>query len=162
MDKLESFVNRFSRYLNWIAGVGLIAMAGLAAADIVANKAFKSPLPGGIEVVGFLGVVVSAFAIAQTQILRGHIEVEFIVEYLPKRVKRILYIFVYICCLILWALIAWRSFDFGLVLQTTGEVSMTERIPFYPFVYGIAFCGIVTFLVLVVQVVREIVGVVKK
>jgi TRAP-type C4-dicarboxylate transport system permease small subunit len=162
MEKFQKLVDRASHLLNVIAGVGLIAMATLAVSDIIGNKAFKFPLPGGIEVVGFLGVVVTAFSIAQTQILRGHIEVEFIVDRLPKKAKGIIYIFVYFCLLILWAVIAWRSYDFGRILQTTGEVSMTERIPFYPFVYAIAFCCILTFLVLVLQLIKEISGVVKK
>lgn len=162
MEKFEKFVNRFSQYLNCVAGIGLIIMAMLAVADIIGNKVFKFPLPGGIEVVGFLGVVVTAFSISQTQILRGHIEVEFVVDRLPKKAKRIIYIFVYFCLLILWAVIAWRSYDFGRILQTTGEVSMTERIPFYPFVYAISFCCILTFLVVVLQLIKEISGVVKK
>ena len=160
LEKFEKFTSRFSHYLNWIAGIGIVAMAALIVADIIGNKVFKSPLPGGIEYIGFLGVVVIAFAIAQTQFLRGHIEVEFIVEYFPKKVQRWLSIFVYICLLALWAVIAWRCIDFGLVLQNSGEVSMTERIPFYPFVYAIAFCCIPTFMVMLIQLIR-VVGVKK-
>lgn len=156
MDNFEKFVNRFSHYLNLIAGVGLVAMALLIVLDIIGNKAFKFPLPGGIEFVGFLGVVVIAFAIAQTQLLRGHIEVEFIVQYFSKRVQRGLAIFVHICLLVLWVVIAWRSVDFGMILQSTGEVSMTERIPFYPFVYAIAFCCVPMFLVVLIQLIKEI------
>ena len=133
-------------------------MALLIVLDIIGNKAFKFPLPGGIEFVGFLGVVVIAFAIAQTQYLRGHIEVEFIVQYLPQKIQQGLAIFVHICMLVLWAVLAWRSVDFGIVLQSTGEVSMTERIPFYPFVYAIAFCCIPMFLVVLIQLIKELTG----
>jgi TRAP-type C4-dicarboxylate transport system permease small subunit len=100
--------------------------------------------------------VVIAFAIAQTQYFRGHIEVEFIVQYLPKNIQRVISIFVHICLLVLWAVIAWRSVDFGMVLQSTGEVSMTERIPFYPFVYAIAFCCIPMFLVVLIQLIKKL------
>jgi TRAP-type C4-dicarboxylate transport system permease small subunit len=162
MNQFEIFIKRISYYLNWISGIGLIAMAALAVGDIIGNKAFKYPLPGGIEVVAFLGVVVSAFSIAHTQIQRGHIEVEFIIERFPKRLQRAIYIFNDICLVVLWAIIAWRTFDYALILQNTGEVSMTERIPFYPFVYGIALCSVLTFLVFIVQLVREIGRVVKK
>ena len=156
MDNFEKFIKRFCNYLNQIAGVGLVVMSLLIVLDIIGNKAFKFPLPGGIEFVGFLGVVVIAFAIAQTQYFRGHIEVEFIVQYLPKNIQRVISILVHICLLVLWAVIAWRSVDFGMVLQSTGEVSMTERIPFYPFVYAIAFCCIPMFLVVLIQLIKEL------
>jgi TRAP-type C4-dicarboxylate transport system permease small subunit len=162
MGKFEKYINIISFYLNSIAGVGLIAMAALAVLDIIGNKAFKYPLPGGIEVVGFLGVVVTAFAIAQTQILRGHIEVEFIIERFPRKLQKAIYIFNYVCLVVLWLVIAWRMIDYALILQNTGEVSMTERIPFYPFVYCLAFCCILTFLVFVTQLAKEITGARKK
>ena len=41
-------------------------------------------------------------------------------------------------------------------LQVKGEVSMTQGIPFYPFIYGIAFCSISVFLVLLVQCIRVV------
>jgi TRAP-type C4-dicarboxylate transport system permease small subunit len=162
MNQFEVFVKRISNYLNWISGIGLIAMAVLAVGDIIGNKAFKYPLPGGIEVVGFLGVVVAAFAIAHTQIQRGHIEVEFIIERFPKNLQKIIYVFNYVCLSILWAVISWRMFDYALILQKTGEVSMTERIPFYPFVYGLSLCCLLTFMVFIVQLVREIGSIQKK
>ncbi len=158
MNNFEKFVSRFSHFLNLIAGVGLVVMALLIVLDIIGNKVFKFPLPGGIEYVGFLGVVVIAFAIAQTQYFHGHIEVEFIVQYLPQKIQRVLAIFVHICLLALWAVLAWRSVDFGIILQSTGEVSMTERIPFYPFVYAIALCCIPMFLVVLIQLLQVLTG----
>ena len=162
MKKLEKFVNNVSRYLNWLAGVGLIAMAILVVADIIGNKVFKFPLPGGIEYVAFFGVIVTAFAIAQTQLFHGHIEVEFIANYFSRKTQRILAIFVYVCSLVLWLVILWTSIEFANTLLRTGEVSMTERIHFYPFVYAMAFCCIPVLLVLSVQLIKEISGTKKR
>ena len=162
MNQFEIIVKRVSYYLNWISGVGLIAMAILAVADIIGNKAFKHPLPGGIEIVGFLGVIVAAFAIAHTQVLRGHIEVEFIIERFPKKLQKYINIFNCVCLVVLWAIIGWRSFDFALILINTGEVSMTERIPFYPFVLLTVLCYILTFFVFIMQLIKEIGSIQKK
>jgi len=140
----------------------LVAMLSLIVADIIGIKLFNWPIPGGIEIVAFLGVVVTAFAIAYTQVLRGHIQVEFVVMRLPKRVQAVIRAFVCLLGLVLFALLAWRSYDFGRVLQVTGEVSMTQRIPFYPFVYTIAFCCIPVCLVLLVEFLRSVTKAVKK
>jgi TRAP-type C4-dicarboxylate transport system permease small subunit len=162
MHRLERFASSLSNWFNWLAGIGLVAMLGLTVADIIGIKLLSWPIPGGIEFVAFLGVVVTAFAIAYTQVLRGHIEVEFVVMRLPPRIQAAIAVFVWFLSLVLFVLLAWQSIDYGLSLQTTGTVSMTQRIPFYPFVYGIAFCCIPVCLVLVVELLKSVTRVVKK
>jgi len=156
IDRLERFVRSLSNWLNWVAGVALVAMLALIVADIIGAKLFKWPIPGGIEMVGFLGVVVIAFAIAHTQVVRGHIEVEFLVTRLPKKAQGILAGLVQFLGMALFGLLAWRSYDFAHTLQVKGEVSMTQEIPFYPFVYGIAICSVAAFLVLLVQYITAV------
>ncbi len=156
LDRFEKFVNSLSNWLNWVAGIALVGMLALILADVIGSKLFNWPLPGGIEVVSFLGVMVIAFAIAQTQVLRGHIEVEFLVTRLPGMAQKVIAGIVYLMGTVLFALIAWTSYEFAHTLQVSGEVSMTERIPFYPLVYGTAFCSISVCLVLLVQGIRAV------
>jgi TRAP-type C4-dicarboxylate transport system permease small subunit len=146
MDRLEKFAYCLSNWLSWIAGAGLVAMLVLVVTDIIAAKSFRWPIPGGIEMVGF--------SIAQTQVLHGHIEVEFLVARLPQTARKAIDSIVYLFGMVLFAVLAWKSYDFGRMLRASGEVSMTQEIPFYPFVYGIAFCSISVFLVLLVQLLR--------
>ncbi len=161
IERLEVFTNAFSKWMNWIAGAGLVAMLGLVIADVIGIKVFSNPIPGAIELVAFLGVVVTAFAIAYTYILRGHIKVEFLVMRFPARAQAIIAAFVLLLGLLLFAMLAWRSFEFGRVLQVTGEVSMTQGIPFYPFVHAIAFCCIPVCLVLLVEMIKSVLKAVK-
>jgi len=168
IDRLEKFANYFSNWLNWVAGIGLVGMLGLAVADIVGIKLGQlgvplfRPIPGGIEVVAFLGVVVTGFAIAYTQVLRGHIQVEFVVAHLPGRVQGAIAAFVCLLGLALFVILAWQSVEYGLSLQAVGTVSMTQRIPFYPFVYAIAFCCIPISLLLVIEFLRSVAKAVSK
>lgn len=156
ISSFEKFTLSLSSWLNWIAGAGLVAMLALIAVDIVAVKLFKWPVPGGIEMVGFLGVVIISFSIAYTQVLRGHIEIEFLMMRLPKTAQRVISIIVCVFGMILFALLAWKSYSFGHALHLSGEVSMTQGIPFYPFIYSIAFCCISVFLVLLLQLLKTI------
>ncbi|MGD9115669.1 MAG: TRAP transporter small permease [Dehalococcoidia bacterium] len=162
MERLERFIDSFSNWLNWVAGAGLLAILGLTIADIFGIKLaqagvpFFRPIPGGIEVVAFLGVVVTAFAIAYTQRLRGHIRVEFVVMRLPERVQAGIAAFIWLLSFILFALLAWQSVEYGLSLQAKGTVSMTQRIPFYPFVHAIAFCCIPVCMALALEVYKSI------
>lgn len=128
----------------------------LVIVDVIGGKVFHRPIPGGIELTAFLSVVVISFAIAETQVMRGHIEVEFLVSRLPKVAQRAVACIIYPLAILLFALIAWESFDFGYSLQFSGEVSMTQRLPFYPLLYGIAFSASVVCLVLVVQYIKAL------
>ena len=162
LERLERFANSFSHWLNWVAGAGLVAMLGLTVADIVGIKFFRAPIPGAIELVGFLGIVVIAFALAYTQFRHGNIQVEFFVMKLPKRVRAGITAFVSLLGLALFAMLAWQSYDFGRVLQTTGEVYMTQNIPFFPFVDALAFCCLPLCLVLLLEFLKSVMKAVKK
>ena len=168
IDRLERFANSFSNWLNWVAGAGLVGMLALTVGDIFGIKLcqagvpFFRPIPGGIEVVAFLGVVVTGFAIAYTQVLRGHIRVEFVTMRLPPRAQAVIAAFVALLGLALFILLGWQSVEYGLSLQATGTVSMTQKIPFYPFVHAIAFCCIPVCLLLAVEFLRSVMKAVKK
>ncbi|MDD5702813.1 MAG: TRAP transporter small permease [Dehalococcoidales bacterium] len=156
VDRLERYVNNLSRWLSWIAGIALISMLVLTVADIIGIKIFASPVPGAIEVVAFMAVVVIGFAIAYTQAQHGHIAVDFIVMKLPPRANAIINPLMLILAMALFVFLAWRTLDYGQNLMATGEVSMTQRIPFYPFIFALAFCFLVTFLVLVMEFIKAI------
>lgn len=77
MEQLKKISGWLNQGFNWVAGAGLVIMLALTVADVIAIKIFSSPIPGAIELVSFLGVVVVAFALGYTQQLKGHIQVEF-------------------------------------------------------------------------------------
>ena len=151
IERAEKYINLVSKWLFWIAGAGLIAMLVLVVADIIGIKALAHPIPGGIEVTAFLGVVVIGFAIAFVQVLHGHIQVDFIIMKLPPRPKAIIDAIMTFFGMAFFILLAWRSWDYANIIHNTGEVSMTQKIPFYPFIYALAFCYLVTFLVLAIE-----------
>ena len=160
--RLEKYVNTVSKWLYWIAGAGLIAMLVLTVADIIGIKLLAHPVPGGIEVTALLGVIVIGFAIAFVQVLHGHIQVDFIIMKLPPRARAVIDAFTTFLGIAFFVLLAWRSWDYARTMQVTGEVSMTQKIPFYPFIYGLAVCYAVTFLVLLIEFSKSIMKVGKR
>jgi TRAP-type C4-dicarboxylate transport system permease small subunit len=156
MRRFERAVLVLSKWLNYFAGAALVLMLTLVIADVVGAKVFHTPLPGGIELTAFLGVIVIGFAIAQTQVMRRHIEVEFLVLRLPRTAQRAIASTIYPLAILLFALIAWKSFEFGRTVQSSGEVSMTQGLPFYPLLYGTAFSAVVVCLVLIVQYISDL------
>ena len=160
--RLERITTLLSRWLNWVAGAGLIVMLALVIGDIVGIKILSKPVPGGIEIVAFLGVVVTGFAVAWTQVLHGHIQVDFITMRLTPYTRVILEVLTGFLGMAVFALLAWQSWEYGQMMRDTGEVSMTKRIPFYPFIWGLALCYLITFFVLTVEFIKSILKVGKK
>ena len=154
--KLDRGIAVLSKVLFWIAGAGLVAMLVVIVADVIGIKIFSKPVPGGIEIVSFMSVVAIAFAVAYTQVMRGHVAVDFIVEKFPRRAKLIIDAVTTFFGVALMAALAYYSFKYGAKLHATGEVSMTQKIPYYPFVYGMAVCFLVTLLVLVRDLIKSI------
>lgn len=142
--------------------MGVVAMLALTVADVIGIKIFKSPVPGAIEIVAFMGIVITAFSIAHTQSQKAHIQVEFFVMRLPGKLRAGVAAFTSLLGIILFALLCWQSIEYGHSLWAAGEVSMTSRIPVYPFVYAIAFCCIPVCLVLLVEFLKSIMRVVAK
>ncbi len=162
IEKLDKWAKLIGQWIAWVGGAGVILMLALTVADIIGVKIFKSPIPGAIEIVAFLGVIITAFGMAYTQAQHGNIQVEFFVMRLPKRIRAACGVFTSLLGFILFALLAWQSVKYGISLQQSGEVSMTSRIPFYPFVYAIAFCCLPVCFVLLVEMMKYIMKVVNK
>jgi TRAP-type C4-dicarboxylate transport system permease small subunit len=151
LERLSKIVKSFSQYFNWVAGLGLVIMLALTVADVVAVKIFQSPIPGALEWVSFLAVVVSGFALAQTQVVRAHIKVTFFVDRLPSRWQGAVKAVASLAGFTLFGILGWRSLLYAMNLQSSGEVSMTQRIPYYPFVYALALCCVPMCMVLLVD-----------
>jgi TRAP-type C4-dicarboxylate transport system permease small subunit len=151
IKRVEKYTTLLSKWFYWIGGAGLVAMLVLVVADIVGIKVLASPIPGGIEVTAFLGVVVIGFAIAFVQVLHGHIQVDFIVMKLPPRPRAVIEALTTFLGISFFGLLAWFTLVYGRTLQLSGEVSMTQKISFYPFIYALSACYLVTLLVLLVE-----------
>jgi TRAP-type C4-dicarboxylate transport system permease small subunit len=150
-NNFEKFVTACSKWINWIACLALALMVFLVVADICGNKFFKTPVPGGIELVSLFSVIAISFAIAETQRAHGHIEVEMLVTKLPKKAQKAIAALVYVCSIALFIVLCVRSFRYGSALQASGEVSMTMGFPYYPFVWAMGVSCIFVILVLIIQ-----------
>lgn len=145
-DFLRS-VQWLSVLLNYIAGWALVGMTGLTCADVVL-RAFRRPILGTYEIVGFLGAVVISFALAETTLKRGHVAVEALVKHLPLKVQGVIYFITHLLSLFLFGLITYECWIYARDLKASGEVSLTLKIPFYPIMYGIACSAIMVCLIL--------------
>lgn len=146
------FLEKINRALNtaliWIAGCFLLVMILLTCANVFLRLIW-TPVRGTFELMGYFGAIITAFALAYTQLNRGHIAVDILVLRFSKKTQRILSGINNFLCMIFFALVAWQIAKYATTLLKTGEVTETLRIVYYPFTYGVALgCAIFSFVFL--------------
>ena len=142
-----------SRLLNVIAGAAVTLMMFLTVADVLL-RAGGHPIIGTFEIVSLLLALVIGFGIPQVSLDRGHVYMDFLLEKLSKRGKNVMNTSTRILCLILFASIGYKLFSVGTRFRTSGEVSPTIMIPFYPVAYGVAVCCLLECCVFIFDIVR--------
>jgi TRAP-type C4-dicarboxylate transport system permease small subunit len=146
LDKISRVLNEI---LIWIAGFFLVIMITLTCANIFLRIVWI-PVKGTFELMGFFGAVITAFALGYTQIKRGHIGIDIVVNQFSAKLQRVFHGANYVICMIFFGIAAWQIGKWANTLRTTGEVTETLRIIFYPFTYGVAFgCILLSFVLLV-------------
>ncbi|WP_172961759.1 TRAP transporter small permease [Desulfovibrio ferrophilus] len=136
LDALGRFLSRF---LLIAGGVMLTAMVALACANMFMRGAMSAPIRGTYELMGFFGAIVSAFALAATQMRKGHIALTMLAGKFPPVVDRYIDAFTNLACAAFFSLIAWKTCAYASSLIEFGELSSDLNIPFHGFVYAVAF-----------------------
>ena len=175
MNFIDKISKDLAKILYWIAGIAIVIMMLLTCTDVILRLGvtlyhryhlwFLSPfmpIPGTYELVCFLGAVAVSFAMAHTSVEKGHVAVSLIVQLLPKRVQALIGSITSSFGFIFFALLSWRSILYANDLRSSGEVSLTLELPFYPFVYGISFAAAAVCLVLLTELFTNLTGVSKK
>jgi TRAP-type C4-dicarboxylate transport system permease small subunit len=156
LNLLDKFTRSFSGSLEWVGIIGILLMFLVNFIDVVGAKLFLWPLPGSVEIISFSQIVAIAPAIAFTLILGRHIRVEFIIDRFPKRIRAAISSISSFLSLILFSLILWQSYLYGVSLQKSGEIGSTSHLPFYPFAFLIAFCSIPVCFAFLVEVLKSL------
>lgn len=151
MVMLRRLVESISRYLYWIAGAALVSMMFLTVADVIL-RAFKHPILGTYELVGYLGALAIGFAIPQTSLDRGHVLMDFLTAKLKGLPSRLLYWLTRLLGIAVFAVIGWNLYLVGNDLLDKQEVTLTLHLPQFPVAYGIALCSLVECLVLLTDI----------
>lgn len=144
-----------STVFEWIGGLALLSMFLVNLVDVIGSKLFLKPFPGSTEVIGYLQVIAIAGAIAMTLLLGRHIRVEFFVDRLDPKIRSFITAFSSCLGFLLFGILSWQAFLFGISLKRSGEIGSTSHIPLYPFALFIAVASIPVCLVFLVELLKS-------
>jgi TRAP-type C4-dicarboxylate transport system permease small subunit len=154
MDRLFGVLQKTSTGLAVVAGTALTFMMLLTVSDVV-MRAFGHPIMGTYEVVGLSLAVVIGFSMPKLSLAKQHIYMEFLIDRLSKRNKAIMNTITRMMCITLFVLIGYGLFSIGNEFRTSGEVSPTILLPFYPLAYCVGICCFVECFVFFFEIVKS-------
>lgn len=153
---LTKITETLNSLLTFLAGLILVGMVLLTCANIFFRLVWV-PVSGTYELMGFSGALLTAFALAYTQVKKGHIAVEVLVNVFQPKTRWVLAAVNNGLCFVFFVLAAWQLTVKANTLRTTGEVTETLRIIYYPFTYMVALgCGVLA-LVLLTDLLRQLI-----
>ena len=153
MERLYGILLRVSRILGYIGGAALTFMMFLTVADVIL-RAGGRPILGVYELVALSLAVVIGFTIPQVSLDRGHVYMEILLDKLSKRNRAIMNSFTRILCILLFAMVGYNLFLIGHEFHTSGEVSSTLRLPFFPIAYFVGVCCFIECFVFIFDIVK--------
>ena len=109
------------------------------------------PIEGTYEWIGFITAASIGLSLAYCAVQKGHIAVTFFVDKLAPRQQAGIEIIINLVSILFLLLAFWEGILYGKSMKISGEVALTTKVPFYPFIYLIAFGLLVLALVILVE-----------
>lgn len=147
---LQSWVYPISKVMNRLASVALFSMMFLTVADVFLRKVFSSSILGTVEVTEFLMLILVFFALAQTEVLNSHVNVDLVMGRFGERTQAAVDMITQLSCFLMFGLFTWSALVYAGKMREAAEVSQDLWIPKYPFVYVVvAGCAILSLALLI-------------
>jgi TRAP-type C4-dicarboxylate transport system permease small subunit len=155
MNLLDRINRNFSNALVFVGGIFLMGMIVLTCLNIFLRLVWR-PISGTYELMGYFGAVAAGFALGFTQLKRGHISVDILVNSFSQKTRGFLRAASSLICAVFFAMAAWQLTLKAGILWSTGEVTETLRVIYYPFTYALALGCASLVIALVVEFVRSL------
>ena len=84
MNAVWKIIDWISEKLKFIGAACLVGMTFLTCADVI-GRAFRHPIFGSEEIVGFMAVMAVAMALPYTEKIQGHVGVEILMRLLSAQ-----------------------------------------------------------------------------
>ena len=151
MKAFVRFWKKTFKWMNTVAEAALFLMMVLTVVDVIL-RTFGHAIVGTYELVAVMGAIVVGFSLSKTSWDRGHVYVDFLVENRSPAVKNGFFIATRLVGICLFAFLAYHVANKAIGLRSHGDVSMTLRLPYWPFTFALAFCFLVECFALITDI----------
>jgi TRAP-type transport system small permease protein len=135
---LDQAVKPLISYGTAIACSAVAMMMFLTFFNVAGRMALKLPVKGYFELIELSMLLMTIFAIGYTASKKGHIRVDILANYLPKKANQVLDIITFAVAFIFFVMVTWRGWVNGLDNLGDKLTSGVLHIPTYPFNFILA------------------------
>jgi TRAP-type C4-dicarboxylate transport system permease small subunit len=157
MNSFKEVIYSICRGFNWVAVGALLAML-LTVCFNVLCRLFSWPLSGAPELIEYMEGILIAFALPYTQMKRGHISIDLVVQRLQQNKKVVVLSAGCILSLVIFSLTTWQMILYGLDSWHIGEVSPVMKIPSFLIIFGVTSCFFLLCLVLFIELIKQLIN----
>ncbi len=137
MKRFMSIVLKADFTLFVAAGTALVIMMLVTMVD-VAMRSLGAPIVGSVELISFCGAIAIGLSIPYTTWTKGHILVDFVLEKMGDRSRRIMLSLTRMAGMALFLICAINFILFGMDMMKSHQVSGAFKLPLYPIAFGLA------------------------
>jgi len=142
--------------VGFLSLIALVAMMLMTTADVILRYLFDRPILGSMEMTELLMVTIAGLSLAWCTLKSGHIRVDIITSMFSKKTNRRIDIVNYVITAALCAFIAPALIGRYIEGEKLNVSTYVLKIPEGPFVLILTFGYFLTFLVLIVKIVKSI------
>lgn len=117
-----------------VGGLGVVALLGVVVVDVLLRYLASSGIAGANDMVASWFMVTIAFAgVALAQRAGGRIQVDFVADAVPGRLRQVVDALVLLAVAVAGALFAWFGWEEALTQMAAGEYAPIGNRPLWPF-----------------------------
>jgi len=166
IEKIDVFLDKItvypSRLLRDIGGITLFILVIMTAIDVGGRYLFSKPLPATYELTQLMFCLVIFSGMSWLAIQKGHIKINLFLKKLPLNTKEILYFITGLLSLIICIIISWQAVEQAITILHDNAKTFIWRIPLFPFEFLIALTMALFAIILLGNIIKSLVNVVKK
>jgi TRAP-type C4-dicarboxylate transport system permease small subunit len=146
--------------MNKAAAAILFLMMVLTIADVFGRKVFDDSILGTVELSEFMLVVTVFFALANTELMGGHVRVDVVMSLFGERARAAADVITQFICTVLSVIFTCATVQYAVKMKASGEVSQDLWLPKYPFIslaaLGFAVLSIALFMKFISALTRTV------
>lgn len=134
LDKISAGYHKLGDWLGILSNIILVSAMLLTVVNIILRQVAK-PFGGTPEVIGYCSAVLTALALVYSQKKKAHIAIDVLAMHFSKRPRAVLNGIWYLIGSVIFAMAGWQLFVRAGMMRTSGTLSDSLQIGYYPFLW---------------------------